>query len=91
MSKSIVERAREFWVGCKKNQEDNHMVRHQALVHSRVLAMFTLRVVGSHPYALSRQISEAVKIRRRGGLGNILNTKYEYNRCHIVRIRKEDE
>ena len=34
---------------------------------------------------------EAVRIRRRGGLGNILNSKSEYNCCHIARLRVEDE
>ena len=52
-SRSIVERAREHWAGCLKNQEENHMVRHQALVHNREPAKFTMRVVGSHQSALS--------------------------------------
>ena len=67
------------------------MVRHQALVHNREPAKFTMRVVGSHQSALSGQVSEAVRIRRRGGIGNILNSKSEYNRCHIARLRVEDE
>ena len=36
-------------------------------------------------------MTEAVRIRRRGGLGNILNSKSEYNRCHVARLRVEDE
>ena len=32
-----------------------------------------------------------MRIRRRGGIGNILNSKSEYNRCHIARLRVEDE
>ena len=47
--------------------------------------------LGSHQSALSRQVSEAVRIRRRGGIGNILDSKSEYNRCHIARLRVEDE
>ena len=50
-----------------------------------------MRVVGSHKSALSRQIAEAVRIRRRGGEGSILNSKSEYNRCHIPRLRVEDK
>ena len=50
-----------------------------------------MRVVGSYRSALGRQVSEAIRIRRRGGLGNILNSKSEYNRCHISRLRVEDE
>ena len=63
------------------------MVRHQSLVHNGEPAKLTMRVVGSHPSALSRQISGEV----RGGLGSILNSKSEYNRCHIARLRLEEE
>ena len=67
------------------------MLRHQELVHGGEPAEFILRVVGSHRSALSRQISEAVRIRRRGGGGNTLNSKSEYNRCHIPRLGVEDK
>ena len=50
-----------------------------------------MRVVGSHRSALGRQVSEAIRIRRREGLGSILNSKSEYNRCHITRLRVEDK
>lgn len=39
----------------------------------------------------SRQISEAVRIGRRGGESRILNSKAEYNRSHIPRLRVEEE
>ena len=56
-SRSIVERSREHWSGYLKNHEDNHMVKHQTMVHGGEPAKFTMRVVGSHPSALSRQVS----------------------------------
>ena len=90
-SRSIRERAKEHWAGCVKSKEDNHMFSHQSLVHSGEPAKITLRLVGSHQSALSRQVSEAVRIRRRGGLGSILNSKSEYNRCHITRLRVEED
>ena len=43
-----------------------------------------MKVIGNHRSALSRQISEAVRIRRRGGESRILNSKAEYNRSHIL-------
>ena len=90
-SRSIAERSREHWALYKKRGEDSHMVKHQDIVHGGEQAEFMMRVVGSYRSALGRQVSEAIRIRRRGGLGNILNSKSEYNRCHISRLRVEDE
>ena len=50
-----------------------------------------MRAVSFHKTALSRQVAEAVRIRRRGGEGAILNSKAEYNRCHIPRLQMEEE
>ena len=66
-SRSIQERSKEHWKGyAGSKKEENHMYRHQKLVHGGEGAKFTMKVVGSHRSALSRQISEAVRIRRRG-------------------------
>ena len=48
---------------------------------------FILKPVRYFRSALSRQIAEAVRIRRRGAEGAILNSKGEFNRCHIARLR----
>ena len=90
-SRSITERSREHWTLYKKGGEDSHIAKHQELVHGGGRAEFTMRLVGSYRSALSRQIGEAIRIRRRGGLGSILNSKSEYNRCHIPRLRVEDK
>ena len=52
-----------------------------------------MRAVRFYRSALSRQVGEAVRIRRRGGAGNILNSKTEYDRCKIPRlvVQEEDE
>ena len=67
------------------------MHKHQVMEHGAAPAKFMLRVVGSYQTALARQVSEAVRIRRRGGEGSILNSRAEYNRCHIPRLRVEEE
>ena len=90
-SRSIMERAREHHVAWKGRKGDSHMWKHVELEHKGEEANFIMRVVGSHKTALGRQVSEAVRIRRRGGEGNILNSKAEYTRCHIPRLRVEEE
>ena len=80
-SRSIQERSIEHWkgyIGSKK--EDNQL-----------MAKFTMKVVGGLKTALNRQVSEAMRIRRRSGEHIILNSKTEYNRCHIPRLRVEQE
>ena len=89
ISRSIVERSRENWSSYRW-EEENHMTRHQKLAHNGDPAVFVMRVAGSYKTALGRQVGEAVRIRRRGGGGNIQNSKSEYNRCHIPRLRVED-
>ena len=48
-------------------------------------------MISFHRTALSRQLKEAVRIRRRGGEGSILNSKGEYNRCYIPRLELEPQ
>ena len=91
-SRSVMERSKEHWAGYVGAKEDNHMVRHQLISHGGAdPPKFVMRVVSHHRSALERQISEAVRIRRRGGAGAVLNSKSEFNRCHIPRLRVEDE
>ena len=49
-----------------------------------------MRVVSSSRTALERQTREAVRIRRRGGVGAILNSKAEYGRSYIPCLQLED-
>ena len=90
-SRSVSERGREHWASYRAMKEDSHMHKHQVMEHGAAPAKFMLRVVGSYQTALARQVSEAVRIRRRGGEGSILNSRAEYNRCHIPRLRVEEE
>ena len=81
----------EHWGAARRGDKDSHRTRHQQLVHKEEQPAFLFKVVSSHRTALSRQIREAVRIRRRGGAGNILNSKAEFNRCHIPRLVVEEE
>ena len=90
-SRSINERSREHRAGFRGAKEDNHIVKHQHIAHGGAKTpRFIMRVVSQHRTALGRQVSEAVRIRRRGGEGAVLNSKAEFNRCYIPRLRLED-
>ena len=91
-SKTIQERGLKHWTLAKgKNKEGSHIYKHQELHHGGAPPKFILRTISFHKTALSRQTTEAVRIRRRGGAGNILNSKGEFNRSHIPRLMVEDE
>ena len=93
-SRSIQERASEHMGAARRGDSKSHMVRHQALEHKGEPPDFHFKVVSYHRTALNRQIKEAVRIRRRGGATNILNSKSEFNRCQIPRLvveEKDDE
>ena len=67
------------------------MAKHQLLEHRGEPPQFQFKVVSYHRSALSRQVKEAVRIKQRGGESNILNSRSEYNRCHITRLVVEEE
>ena len=48
---------------------------------------FIMKVVQYHRSALSRQVGEAIRIQRRGGV--TLNSRGEFNRCKITRLSLE--
>ena len=54
--------------------------------------MFIMRVVQFHRTALSRQCGEAIRIMRwGGGAGSVLNSRSEFNRCYIPRLKIEEQ
>ena len=67
------------------------MIKHQKLAHMGEEPKFLFKVISTHKTALQRQIKEAVRIRRRGGAANILNSRSEFNRCHIPKLIVEQE
>ena len=64
-SRSIYERAKEHWGAYQGGTEDSHIRKHQLLVHQGESHNFIMRLVEFHQSALSRQVGEAVLIRRR--------------------------
>ena len=91
-SRSIYERSREHWADWRGKKGSSHIMKHQEQAHSlEEEPRFIMRVVRSYRTALSRQIGEAVRIRRRGGEGGILNSKAEYSRCRITRLVLDDQ
>ena len=60
-------------------------------MHGGAAPKFYMRVVRFYKTALSRQIGEAVRIRRRGGEGSILNSRAEFDRCKIPRLVVEEQ
>ena len=93
-SRTIQERAREHWAatkGSKKDLEGSHMAKHMQQYHEGREPQFMMRVVEFHRSALSRQTGEAVRIMRRGGAGSVLNSRAEFNRCYIPRLKVEEQ
>ena len=89
-SRTVQERAVEHWAavgGSKKAREGSHMAKHVEQYHKGEDPLFYMRVVSFHRTALSRQTAEAVRIRRRGGEGAVLNSKAEFNRCYLPRLK----
>ena len=63
-SRSIQERSKEHWANVRGRKEDSHMIRHQMIEHgAEYPPKFIMRVVSYPRTALSRQFSEAVRIR----------------------------
>ena len=85
-SRSIKERAGEHWKSYRRRELDSHILKHQVLHHDSQEPKKFMRTVGFYKSALARQCSEAVRIRRRGGEGGVLNSKSEFNRSHIPRL-----
>ena len=49
---------------------------------------FGMKMIKTHSSALSRQVHEAVRIRRRASSSNILNSRAVYNRCVLPSLRR---
>ena len=87
-ARSIYERAKEHCEAFRSRDQDSHILKHWTLHHgSEGHPEFTMKVVHHHRSALSRQVGEAIRIRKRGGV--TLNSKSEYNRCKITRLSLE--
>ena len=93
-SRTIKERAAEHWgaaTGSSEAKKKSHIVKHQEEHHAGEKPEFIMRVVQFHKSALQRQAGEAVRIQLRGGAGSVLNSRGEFNRCYVPRLRVEEE
>ena len=89
-SRSIYERAGEHWAGYKKRKTDSHIWKHHLLHHgSQGEPEMVFKVLGQFKSALTRQVTEAVQIRKRGTLA--LNSKAEFDRCRIHRLTVDQQ
>ena len=88
-SRNIYESSREHWDDFRKKKKDSHIWKHHLVHHQgQGVPDMVFKVISSHKTALSRQVSEAVRIRRRGAC--TLNSKGEYDRCKITRLTIEE-
>ena len=88
-SRSLYERAAEHHSAFRGKKEDNHMYKHCELEHKgRDDIKFEFSILGTYRDALSRQIAEAVRVRRMGA--SAINSKGIYNRCTLPRLVVED-
>ena len=89
-SRSSNERGGEHRADFNKEKSDSHQFKHVQTDHAgQEPPSFEFRVVAKFNSALTRQISEAVMIRRREG--KILNSKGVFNRCRLPRLTLEDQ
>ena len=90
--RSIFERAAEHRQDAEGHKLDSHMYKHWKTIHPEMKdpPVFRMKVVASFKDALTRQVSDSVRIDLRGE--NVLNSKTEYSRCSLPRltINKED-
>ena len=86
-SRSLYGRAKEHLSDREGWKEESHQVKHWITEHPELQEppRFRFRLVRGFKDPMSRQLSEAVRIELRGG--SILNSKSEYNRCRVPRLR----
>ena len=72
-------------------EEDSHQVKHWVLDHPDLPSppKFKYKIIGKFQDPLTRQLSESVRIEGAGP--EILNSKSEYSRCRVPRLRIDME
>ena len=87
----MFERAKEQTSDRVKNQEDSHEIKHWLTSHEDLLAppTFKFRIMQTFQDPLTCQLAEAVRIDLRGE--GILNSKAEYSRCRVPRLKEDME
>ena len=90
-SRSLYERTKEHVADRNGWKEDSHQIKHWMLDHSELKEPppFRFKLVKCFRDPMSRQISEAVRIELRGE--STFNSKPEFNRCRVPRLRIDQE
>ena len=90
-SRSLYERTKEHMSDRNGWKEESHQVKHWITDHPELQEppRFRFKLVRSFKDPMSRQLSEAVRIELRGS--NILNSKSEFTRCRVPRLRVDLE
>ena len=90
-SRSLYERTGEHTADRLAKKEESHQIKHWLLDHQDMKEppRFKFRLIKSFKDPMSRQLAEAVRIELRGN--DILNSKAEYNRSRVPRLRVDME
>ena len=93
--RSGYERGQEHVKSFENFDETSHLLKHYLLLHKDIKMSemkYGMRIRNTYRSALERQVGEAVAIdveQRRGQ--KLMNSKSEYNRCHIQRINTKSQ
>ena len=90
-SRSAFQRGKEHMADIKAGKKAHPINIHFSEVHEGKEQEVIMRTLTTPQTALARQVAEAVRIRRRGREGAILNSRGEFNRCYIPRLKVEEE
>ena len=90
-SRSLYERTGEHVADRVAKKEESHQIKHWLLDHADLEEppKFKFRLIKSFKDPMSRQLAEAVRIELRGS--DILNSKAEFNRSRVPRLRVDME
>ena len=94
-SRSGYERIREHMSDLINLRKKSHILKHYLECHKEEIKMeemeMSVRIVRRYRTSFERQIGESVEINHNLGLGaTLLNSKNEYNRCTIPRLKVMD-
>ena len=86
-SRSIYERSKEHQADKEARSEESHQVKHWLTDHPNLMSppTFKFSIIQSFQDHMTRQLAEAVRIELRGA--GVLNSKAEYNRSRVPRMR----
>ena len=86
-SRSLYERSKEHIKDREDGEDDSHQVKHWKIDHNDMEEppAFKFKMIQSFQDPLTRQLAESVRIEAGGT--QILNSKSEYSRCRVPRLK----